>query len=145
MGGVGGYSSWRWVFIIGGHTLGMITRHQVWLTTSIEGLATTVVSIFLYFVISDFPEEAKWLSEEEKAFIEQRLLDDVGDSGHHVKPGIRDVLGVFKDREYHHTWPPTKILTSPHAAKIIIAGFMYLGQVVPGCERRHFLSVNQYP
>lgn len=101
MGGVGGYSSWRWVFII-------------------EGLATAVVSIFLYFIISDFPEEVKWLSEEEKAFIKQRLLDDVGDSGHHVKPGIRDVLGVFKD------------------PKIIIAGFMYLGQVVPGYGYAYF-------
>lgn len=77
----------------------------------IEGLATAVVSIFLCFIISDFPEEVKWLTEEEKAYIKQRLLDDVGDSGHHAKPGIRDVLGVFKDREYHHTWPPTKILT----------------------------------
>lgn len=41
--------------------------------------------MLLYFVISSFPEEAKWLNEEEKAFIKQRLLDDVGDSGHHMK------------------------------------------------------------
>ena len=57
------------------------------------------MSVFIYFAISDFPEEAKWLTEEEKAFIKQRLTDDVGDSGHHVKYGIQDVLGVFKDRK----------------------------------------------
>ncbi|KAF9642881.1 hypothetical protein BDM02DRAFT_3105140, partial [Thelephora ganbajun] len=63
MGGVGGYSSWRWVFIL-------------------EGLITVVISVFLYFITSDFPEEVKWLAEEEKAFIKQRFSNDVGDSGH---------------------------------------------------------------
>jgi hypothetical protein len=57
------------------------------------------MSVLLYFMISDFPEEVNWLSEEEKAFVKQRLLDDVGDSGHQTKPGIRDVLGVLRDRE----------------------------------------------
>lgn len=65
-----------------------------------EGLITVVASVLLYFAISDFPEEVKWLTGEEKAFIKQRLSEDVGDSGHHVKYSIQDILGVFKDREY---------------------------------------------
>ena len=65
-----------------------------------EGLITVVTSVLLYFAISDFPEEVKWLTGEEKAFIKQRLSEDVGDSGHHVKYSIQDILGVFKDREY---------------------------------------------
>jgi len=98
MGGVGGYSSWRWVFIIGEQ----LTRAYFlcMANSGTEGLITVVASILLYFTISDFPEEVKWLTEEEKAFIKQRLSEDVGDSGHHVKYSIRDILGVFKDREY---------------------------------------------
>ena len=104
MGGIGGYSSWRWVFIIGEHTAWTFYLPLLaGLTTGAEGLITAVVSMLLYFIISNFPEEVKWLTEEEKAFIKQRLLDDVGDSGHNMKPGIRDVLGVFKDRMCYHT------------------------------------------
>jgi hypothetical protein len=56
-----------------------------------------VISAALYFGISDFPEEAKWLSSEEKAFVKQRLYEDVGDSNNQANPSIKDVLGVFKD------------------------------------------------
>ena len=100
MGGVGGYSSWRWIFIIG--ELLVHVHHLpscMQLTSGAEGLITVAASILFYFVISDFPEEAKWLSGEEKAFIKQRLSEDVGDSGHHVKYSIQDILGVLKDRE----------------------------------------------
>lgn len=72
---------------------------HIWLTSGAEGLITVVASALLYFIISDFPEDVKWLTGEEKAFIKQRLSEDVGDSGHHVKHGIRDILGVFKDCE----------------------------------------------
>jgi hypothetical protein len=56
-----------------------------------------VVSATLYFGISDFPEEVKWLSSEEKAFVKQRLYEDVGDSNHQAKPSFKDIPGVFKD------------------------------------------------
>lgn len=39
------------------------------------------MSIAFYFLIADFPEEAKWLTPEEKAFVKARLEDDVGESG----------------------------------------------------------------
>ena len=71
------------------------------LKSGTEGLVTIVASVFLFFAISDFPEEVDWLTGEEKAFIKQRLNEDVGDSGHHAKYNVRDILGVFKDREYH--------------------------------------------
>ena len=105
-----------------------------WLTSGIEGLITVVISVFLYFTISDFPEEAKWLSEEEKVFVKQRLSEDVGNSGHHVKYGIKDVLGVFKDRRCCTSAVTHIVLTSTCIAKILIGGLMYLGQVVPACE-----------
>ena len=39
------------------------------------------MSIAFYFLIADSPEEAKWLTPEEKAFVKARLEDDVGESG----------------------------------------------------------------
>ena len=85
---------YRWVYLLS------LLAAILGSTGYTEGLVTAVASVFLYLAISDFPEEVKWLTQEEKAFVKRRLLDDVGDSGHHVKYGVRDVLGVFKDREY---------------------------------------------
>src|ERR1700760_486974 len=54
MDGMRGYKGWRWVFIL-------------------EGVLTCVVSFFFFFLIPNFPENSKWLTEEEKAYIQARL------------------------------------------------------------------------
>jgi MFS family permease len=54
MNGVGGYSGWRWIFIL-------------------EGLATVVVAVIAFFTIHDFPETAKFLTEDERAWVVSRL------------------------------------------------------------------------
>ncbi|PYH89534.1 putative MFS transporter [Aspergillus ellipticus CBS 707.79] len=78
MDGVRGYGGWRWVFII-------------------EGVITCVVSFIWYFVIPGFPEDVKWLNDEERAYIRAKLAKDVGTAGHDVPMNWRDVLAVFKD------------------------------------------------
>lgn len=78
MEGVRGYRGWRWVFII-------------------EGLITCVVAIVWFFVLPDFPEEVKWLTEEEREFVRVKLAKDVGRSAHHIQMGWREVWGVLKD------------------------------------------------
>ncbi|GKZ33534.1 hypothetical protein AbraIFM66950_003438 [Aspergillus brasiliensis] len=93
MDGVRGYGGWRWVFII-------------------EGVITCVVAIVWFFIIPGFPEDVKWLNEEERTYIRAKLARDVGKAGHDAHMGWRDVLAVFKDY------------------KIFLGGFMYFGQVV---------------
>ena len=78
MGGLQNYSGWRWIFII-------------------EGIITIAIALCSFFVIPDFPEETKWLSEEERNFVRARLALDFGKSNTHVAVGWRDVLNVFKD------------------------------------------------
>ena len=118
---------------------------HAWLTSGTEGLITIVASVFLFFAISDFPEEVDWLTGEEKAFIRQRLSEDVGDSGHHAKYNTRDILGVFKDRECCASTIYCSVLTLDYPAKIIVGGLMYLGQIVPGCECEDILAWGRRP
>jgi len=75
---------------------------------------TVVFAAVVFFLIADFPEEAKWLSDGERAFIKARLAEEFGDSQLEAKQTWRDVLGVLKD------------------FKIILSGFTYFGLIVPG-------------
>ncbi|KAL2784545.1 putative MFS nicotinic acid transporter Tna1 [Aspergillus keveii] len=52
-------NGWRWIFIL-------------------EGLLTVIVSASAFFIISDYPHEAKFLSEDEKAWVIQRLETQFG-------------------------------------------------------------------
>ncbi len=64
-----------------------------------EGTLTAVVGIIFFFLISDFPEEAKWLTPEERSFVKTRLLEDVGDSQRHTSLKPRDVISILKECE----------------------------------------------
>lgn len=57
MEGIGGQSGWRWIFII-------------------IGLATFVIGVLSIWLCEDFPDTAKFLNEEERTFILQRLQAD---------------------------------------------------------------------
>lgn len=59
MEGVGNTRSWRWIFIL-------------------EGLGGVLVSALAYFVIPGFPQEAKFLTPDEKEFLLQRLENERG-------------------------------------------------------------------
>ncbi|KAF2155650.1 MFS general substrate transporter [Myriangium duriaei CBS 260.36] len=101
MSGIRGYLGWRWIFIL-------------------EGILTCVVAFAFFFLLPDFPEQAKWLTEEERAYVAARLQADQGKSALERKITGRDVRNVFKD------------------FKIIIGGFMYFGLIVPAYGYAYF-------
>lgn len=112
MNGMRGYSGWRWIFLI-------------------EGGLTVLVSFILFFLLPDFPEEAKWLKEDERQFVAARLRVDQGSgSGLGRSMTIKDILNVFKD------W------------KVVAGGFMYFGLIVPAYGYAYFaptiISTFQY-
>lgn len=78
MQGMRGYNGWRWIFIL-------------------EGILTCVISFAWFFAIPDFPEDAKWLNDDERAFIKARLAQDQGKSAIERKITGKDVLNCFKD------------------------------------------------
>lgn len=81
MKGDRGYNGWRWVFII-------------------EGCITCVAAFILFFTMPDFPEDSKWLTDEERDFVKAKLAKDTGKSAHHLNMGWREVVAVFKDCEF---------------------------------------------
>jgi len=94
MDGMRGYHGWRWIFIL-------------------EGCLTCIVAAIFFFFIPSFPEDAKWLTEEERNYIRARLQVDQGRSAAERKITLRDIGRVFKDY------------------KVYIGGLMYFGLIVP--------------
>ncbi|KAF9738822.1 hypothetical protein PMIN06_004526 [Paraphaeosphaeria minitans] len=101
MDGMRGYQGWRWIFIL-------------------EGTLTCVVSIFFFFLLPNFPEEVKWLTNEERDFVQARLRIDQGRSARERPIKFADVGHVFKD------------------PKILVGGFMYFGLIVPAYGYAYF-------
>ena len=78
MQGVRGYSSWRWIFIL-------------------EGIATIVISVVAYFLIADFPTEARWLTAEERTFVIARTAHDDGTASPITVRKVGSFFGDFKN------------------------------------------------
>ncbi|KAL2825350.1 major facilitator superfamily domain-containing protein [Aspergillus cavernicola] len=57
MDGVGGKAGWAWIFII-------------------EGLVTFTVAVVAFWVMNDYPDTAKFLTQEEKNEVSRRLEED---------------------------------------------------------------------
>jgi predicted MFS family arabinose efflux permease len=96
-----GYAGWRWIFII-------------------EGGLTVFISFFFYFLLPDFPEDVKWLADDEKAYVTARLRADQGSAAHERKITLRDVATTLSDH------------------RVLIGGFMYFGLIVPAYSYAYF-------
>ncbi|KAF8271580.1 MFS general substrate transporter [Lactarius quietus] len=78
MDGVGGKPGWAWIFIL-------------------EGLATVVAGAASFFIIQDFPDTARFLSEAERAIVIRRLQDDGQFSAGGEKFKLQNVISSLKD------------------------------------------------
>lgn len=87
MEGARGLHNWQWIFIL-------------------EGMATIIIGIASFFLVADFPEDAKWLTEEERHFVITR----VGGDDQPQQITLRSVAVFFKD------------------AKNVLGGIMYLSE-----------------
>jgi nitrate/nitrite transporter NarK len=64
MKGIGGKSGWSWIFIL-------------------EGLATIIVGVVSYWMVHDFPDEARFLNAQDRARVIRRLKLDNQSSAEH--------------------------------------------------------------
>jgi hypothetical protein len=91
MDGIRGLANWRWIFIL-------------------EGTVTTFIGIASFFLLTDFPKEATWLTQKEKDFIFEKTN---GGETHTTPVALKDVVVFFKD------------------AKNILGAIMYFCKSVP--------------
>lgn len=101
--GTHGYSSWRWIFII-------------------EGAFTAGLGFFLFFVIPDFPENARFLNANERDFLKKKLEIYAGNSGFEIKNTPKDVVNVFKD------------------PILWLSAFAYFGLIIPSYGYAYFAT-----
>lgn len=78
MDGVAGLSGWQWIFVI-------------------EGLATVVIGVVSFWMVHDFPDEAKFLTEEDRARVLLRLKQDQQSSAEHEEFKMAHLWAAIKD------------------------------------------------
>ncbi|CAI7587647.1 unnamed protein product [Penicillium pancosmium] len=91
MDGMRGLENWRWIFLL-------------------EGIASILIGIFALFFCADFPQQASWLTEDEKAAVIAKTRN-------------------FEDDEVSVT--KSDLIASSKDLKLYLAGFMYFTIVVP--------------
>ncbi|KAI9733988.1 MAG: hypothetical protein M1834_002645 [Cirrosporium novae-zelandiae] len=77
--GHGSLSGWQWMFLV-------------------EGIATVIFGIALFFILPDFPTQAKWLTDKEKAFIQARLPSNAPLASE-MNFNYREILVALKDKK----------------------------------------------
>ncbi|TFK52784.1 MFS general substrate transporter [Heliocybe sulcata] len=78
MSGAEGLEGWSWIFII-------------------EGMATVVVGIIALFVLVDFPDTAKFLTEKERLFIIHKKKYDLSSVGEEERFALRHIWDAVTD------------------------------------------------
>ncbi|KKA30616.1 hypothetical protein TD95_000832 [Thielaviopsis punctulata] len=78
MDGIGGHPGWAWIFIL-------------------EGGLTVVVGLLSFFFVHDFPSEAKFLTDDERARVLYRLASDNQSSSHDEKFKWKFLWQALKD------------------------------------------------
>jgi len=78
MDGVGGKPGWAWIFIL-------------------EGLATIVVGVASFWMVQDFPDEATFLTDDERRRVLRRLASDKQGSSKHEDFKSAYLWRVVKD------------------------------------------------
>ncbi|BDD64042.1 hypothetical protein MAP00_008889 [Monascus purpureus] len=99
--GACGLSGWRWLFVI-------------------EGSTTCILGIVFFFAMTNFPEDAKWLTDEERKFITARLEAEQGSSDIEFTVRPRDIWNTLKD------------------PMVVMMGLIHLSVSVPGNMAAYF-------
>lgn len=78
MEGVGGKPGWAWIFIL-------------------EGIVTVLIGIISFWVVQDFPDDAKFLSVDDRRRVLRRLKEDKQSSAEHEEFKFEYLWASLKD------------------------------------------------
>lgn len=68
-----GYQGWRWLFLL-------------------EGVPTVILGIFIFFLLTDSPKEAKWLNESDRNWLINKLEQEKAAKPHYDKVNLRSII-----------------------------------------------------
>jgi len=97
MDGIGGKPGWAWIFIL-------------------EGLATVVAGFLSFWIIQDFPDNARFLSDAERTAVVRRLQSDSQHSAAGEKLEMKYIRQSLFDRK---TYLASKIFFSLSSISLI--------------------------
>ncbi|KAI1124160.1 allantoate permease [Nemania abortiva] len=100
LSGAHGITGWRWLFII-------------------EGTITIGVAIIAAFILPDYPTNTKWLTPEEQAYAQWRLVDDTGEAD------VADSISVKEGVKLAFKDPKLYLFTLLQHASILSQAFQY--------------------
>lgn len=101
MDGLGGYPSWRWIFIL-------------------EGALTIVIAFAGYVLLPNYPSNTMWLSEEERALAVWRLDREVDGQTDEVQKGT-----VLNGLKMAMVDPKVYLLVFVQTAAVVSMSFTY--------------------
>lgn len=78
MDGLGGLAGWQWILVV-------------------EGAATIVIGIISFWMVHDFPDEARFLSDEDRTRVLWRLREDKQSSAEHEEFKMEYFYAAVKD------------------------------------------------
>ena len=84
MDGVGGKPGWAWIFIL-------------------EGLTTVVAGFMSFWIIQDFPDNAKFLNDAERTIVIRRLQSDNQHSAAGEKLQMKNIWQSLSDGKTYLT------------------------------------------
>ncbi|KAK6844338.1 MFS transporter [Apiospora arundinis] len=101
LNGAHGIAGWRWLFII-------------------EGSITVAAAVSAIFILPNYPATTKWLSREEQAYAQWRLIDDTGEADQAGASTLKEgVKLAFRD-------PRLYLFTLLQHASLLSQSFQYM-------------------
>ena len=73
MGGVAGLAAWQWLFLL-------------------EAIPAVLMGVVVFFILPNNPQQARWLSDREKAWMRHRMAEDAANTGSIQRHSLRDVF-----------------------------------------------------
>ncbi|KAK0489229.1 MFS general substrate transporter [Armillaria novae-zelandiae] len=103
MEGVGGKHAWAWIFIL-------------------EGLVTVIAGVASFWLIQDFPDTAKFLSEKERTVVVRRLQGDNQFSANGEEFQVKYIKQSFCDWK---TWIGAGVAMPMHAFSLFLPSIIH--------------------
>ncbi|KAI1825787.1 allantoate permease [Xylaria intraflava] len=100
LSGAHGISGWRWLFII-------------------EGVITISVALTSTLILPNFPTNTKWLTPEEQAYAQWRLIDDTGEAD------VADAISIKEGVKMAFKDPKLYIFTLLQHVSLLSQSFQY--------------------